>query len=88
VQVTINGKTHDGVANLGKRPTFKGQDIMLEAHLFDFNGDLYGQNARVALIDYLRPEKKFDGIDVLKAQIVLDCAQAREILQKPLTGET
>jgi riboflavin kinase/FMN adenylyltransferase len=56
--------------------------------LFDFNDDLYGQNVRVALIDYLRPEKKFDGIDNLKAQIGLDCDQAREIFRKTLADET
>jgi riboflavin kinase/FMN adenylyltransferase len=88
VRVTIDGKSHDGVANLGHRPTFDGQDVTLEAHLFDFNDDLYGQNVRVALIDYLRPEKKFDGIDNLKAQIGLDCDQAREIFRKTLANET
>jgi riboflavin kinase / FMN adenylyltransferase len=88
VRVTINGTTHDGVANLGHRPTFDGQDVTLEAHLFDFSDDLYGQIVRVALIDYLRPEKKFDGIDDLKAQIGLDSDRAREILRKTLTDET
>ncbi len=88
VRVTVNGATHDGVANLGHRPTFNGQDVTLEAHLFDFNDDLYGQKICVALTDYLRPEKKFDGIASLKAQIGLDCDQAREVLQKTLTDET
>ncbi|MGY9002038.1 MAG: riboflavin kinase, partial [Rhodospirillales bacterium] len=88
VRVTIDGTAHDGVANLGHRPTFDGQDVTLEAHLFDFNDDLYGQNVRVALIHYLRPEKKFDGIDNLKAQIGLDCDQAREIFRKTLADET
>ncbi len=71
---------HDGVANLGRRPTFAGTDLVLEAHLFDFDGDLYGQHLRVALIDYLRPETKFDGVDALKAQITADCTRASEIL--------
>ena len=69
-----------GVANLGRRPTVAGDDIRLEVHFFDFDDDIYGETLRVRLIDFLRPEKKFDGLDALKAQIALDCGQAREIL--------
>ncbi|NIA71164.1 bifunctional riboflavin kinase/FAD synthetase [Pelagibius litoralis] len=68
------------VANLGRRPTVAGEDLRLEVHLFDFAGDLYGETLRVRLIEFLRPEKKFDGLDALQAQIALDCGQAREIL--------
>jgi len=71
---------HAGVANLGHRPTFAGTDVILEAHLFDFDGDLYGRHLRVALVGYLRPEKKFDGLDDLKAQIAADSVQARHVL--------
>ena len=71
---------YDGVANLGRRPTFGGEDIILEVHLLDFAGDLYGKRLRVALIEYLRPEKRFDGIDALKAQIKADSAQAKALL--------
>lgn len=71
---------HDGVANLGSRPTFAGEGIVLEVHLFDFDGDLYGQHLRVALLDYLRAEKKFDGLDDLKAQIAQDGERARRVL--------
>jgi riboflavin kinase/FMN adenylyltransferase len=71
---------HSAVANLGRRPTFGGEGIVLEAHLFDFDGDLYGRHLRVALVEYLRPEKKFDGIDKLKAQIADDSSRARQIL--------
>jgi len=73
-------KWYDGVANYGSRPTFDGNDTILEAHLFDFDGDLYGRHLRIALVDFLRPEKKFDGIDDLKAQIALDCDNAKRIL--------
>lgn len=72
---------YDGVANYGSRPTFDNKDTILEAHLFDFDGDLYGRHLRVALVDFLRPEKKFDGIDDLKAQIAIDCDNARRILK-------
>jgi len=77
-----NGETvwRPGVANIGHRPTFAGADVILEAHLFDFAGDLYGRRVRVALVDFLRPERKFDGIAELKAQIAEDCEQARIIL--------
>jgi riboflavin kinase / FMN adenylyltransferase len=71
---------HDGVANFGRRPTFDGTDLRLEVHLLDFAGDLYGRHLRVALIEHLRPEHKFPGIEALKAQIAADAAQARAVL--------
>ena len=70
----------DGVANVGTRPTFNKEEVLLEAHLFDYDGDLYGQHIRVFLVEFLRPEMKFDGLDSLKAQIAKDSEQAREIL--------
>jgi riboflavin kinase / FMN adenylyltransferase len=84
VRVEIEGdappRWRDGVANLGTRPTLGGTDLRLEAHLFDYAGDLYGRHLRVALIEHLRPERKFAGLDELKAQIAADAAQARAIL--------
>lgn len=71
---------HHGVANLGIRPSFRSDRPLLEAHLFDFDGDLYDKHLRVALIAYLRQEKKFDGLDALKAQIAADSARARLLL--------
>jgi len=71
---------YDGVANYGSRPTFDKKDTIFEAHLFDFDDDLYGQHLRIALVDFLRPEKKFDGIDDLRAQIAIDSDNARRIL--------
>lgn len=72
---------HDGVANLGTRPTVGGTDLRLEAHLFDFAGDLYGRHIRVALVEHLRPERKFSGLDQLKAQIADDAQRARAELR-------
>lgn len=70
-----------GVANVGVRPTFGGGvEPLLEAHLFDFAGELYGQTLAVEMIDHLRPEKKFDGPEQLRAQILEDCARARRLL--------
>lgn len=73
---------HDGVANLGSRPTFDKQDVILEAHLFNFDGDIYGRHLRVALAGYIRAERKFDGLPALKAQIAEDCDTARAILSE------
>ncbi len=71
---------HDGVANLGVRPTVDGRTLLLEVHLFDFAEDIYGRHLRVALVDHLRPEIKFPDLDALKAQIADDCRRARIIL--------
>lgn len=70
----------EGVANFGNRPTFDKKDTIFEVHLFDFDDDLYGRHLRIALVDFLREEKKFDGLDDLKAQIALDSDNARQIL--------
>jgi riboflavin kinase/FMN adenylyltransferase len=69
-----------GVANFGRRPTFDKQDVLLEVHLFDYAGDLYGRHLRVGLVDFLRPERKFNGLDALKTQIEEDCRAARTAL--------
>jgi len=73
-------RTVDGVANIGLRPTVGGLVPRLEAHLFDINVDLYGRHLRVALVEYIRPERKFAGLEALKAQIAEDAARARAIL--------
>lgn len=95
VEVAIGGEALDGdpadwrpaVANLGWRPTFGGQDLVLEVHLLDFEGDLYGRMLRVALRAHLRSERKFDGLDSLKAQIALDCDRARTLLSAPPSSQ-
>jgi riboflavin kinase/FMN adenylyltransferase len=81
----LDGKTIDGVANIGLRPTVGTLVPRLEAHLFDINRDLYGRHLRVALVDFIRPERKFAGFDELKAQIAADAARAREILAAEAT---
>jgi len=69
-----------GVANLGLRPTVGTPEPRLEAHLFDIDTDLYGRHLRVQLVEFIRPEKKFAGLDALKAQIAADAASARTLL--------
>ena len=76
-----DGTVVKGVANLGMRPTFDGTAPRLEVHLFDFDADIYDMRISVALLEMIRAEKKFYGLDALKAQIALDCEKAREILK-------
>ena len=71
---------HDGVANFGIRPMYQVNVPLLETHLFDFDGDLYGKYLSVELIRYIRPEAKFPSLDDLIAQIRADAARARAIL--------
>jgi riboflavin kinase / FMN adenylyltransferase len=70
------------VASLGTRPTVDGKDMLLEVHVFDFGGDLYGQEIEVEFVAKLRDEIKFDSLDALTAQMQSDAALAREILSK------
>ena len=70
-----------GVANIGRRPTVNdGTESRIEAHVFDWDGNLYGRRLDVTLHHFLRPERKFDGLPALQAQIALDAAQARRLL--------
>jgi riboflavin kinase/FMN adenylyltransferase len=70
---------YDGVANYGNRPTFDKKDTILEVHLFKYDGDLYGRTIEVSFVDYIRSERKFDGLESLKDQIGQDCAIAEGI---------
>lgn len=74
------GQRLDGVANLGIRPSFETEAPRLEVFLFDFDGDIYGATMIVSLIDFIRPETRFDGLDALKTQIAKDVASARQML--------
>jgi riboflavin kinase/FMN adenylyltransferase len=75
-----NGRMLAGAANLGIRPTFDPPRELLETYIFDFAGDLYGQIVEVGLIERLRGEAKFDGLDALIAQMGKDVARARAML--------
>jgi riboflavin kinase/FMN adenylyltransferase len=74
---------HPGVASLGIRPTFEPPVELLEAHAFDIDEDLYGRTIEVDLVDYIRPEKKFDDLDSLAAAMRSDEAEARRLLAIP-----
>jgi riboflavin kinase/FMN adenylyltransferase len=87
VRATLpDGTMVPGVANIGRRPTVaEGAISRLEAHLFDFEGDLYDQTIAVALHAFIRPERKFDSFQALHAQILADAAHARSLLD-PWSG--
>ena len=73
-------RVYDGAANLGVRPTFDPPKELLEPYFFDFDGDLYGQEIAVELVDFIRPEAKFDDLDALRQQMADDVATARRLL--------
>jgi riboflavin kinase / FMN adenylyltransferase len=84
VRVGLDGDapTMAGVANIGKRPTVDGATELLEIHLLDWSGDLYGRSLEVEFFNHLRSEKRFDGLDALKAQIAEDAIAARRALSR------
>jgi riboflavin kinase/FMN adenylyltransferase len=77
-----DGNMLDGVANLGTRPSFDPPKELLEPYFFDFAGDLYDRTIEVGLVDFLRPEAKFDSLDALKAQMAADSEAARASLSR------
>ena len=72
--------SYHGAASIGVRPMFGENRANLETFIFDFAGDLYGSTVSVALVEFLRPELKFDSLEALITQMDADCAQARAIL--------
>ncbi|NKX38810.1 bifunctional riboflavin kinase/FAD synthetase [Rhodobacteraceae bacterium R_SAG5] len=73
--------SYHGAASVGVRPMFDGEQPNIETYLFDFKGNLYGAHLSVGLVDYLRPEMTFDGLEPFIAQMQADCDQARAILK-------
>lgn len=71
-------RLHEGVANIGYRPTVDGTRLQLEVHLFDFDQDIYGEHVEVEFLHKLREEQRFASFDVLREQIQRDAAQARD----------
>ncbi|MBU2538825.1 MAG: bifunctional riboflavin kinase/FAD synthetase [Proteobacteria bacterium] len=79
-QVIYDGKCYGGVLNIGYNPTFDGQKLSAETHIFDFNQDIYGKPIKINLLRFLRGEMKFSGPEELARQIALDVTSAKEIL--------
>ena len=80
VQIKILNKVHFGIVNFGLRPTFNKQTAILEAHIFDFEEDIYGKEIEVLFFSKIRDEQKFNGIKELLNQITLDITVAKKIL--------
>lgn len=80
VRTAVGGRTIDGVASLGVRPTFGSGPLSIEVFLFEYDGDLYGKHLEVAFIKRLRGEERFPDADALVTQIRRDVEQAREVL--------
>jgi riboflavin kinase / FMN adenylyltransferase len=81
----VDGEWRRSVTNIGLRPTFEGlNERMIECHLLDFQGDLYGRNIRMRFLRRLREEQKFPSLDALKAQIARDSLRARRYFQHPI----
>ena len=78
----IDSRPLPGVASLGTRPTVNGVEPLLEVHVFDFSGDLYGRAIEVEFVAKLRDEVKFDSLDALVVQMKIDGANARDLLSK------
>jgi riboflavin kinase/FMN adenylyltransferase len=77
---TIQGRKHVAVTNVGLRPTVGSDRVLAETYIHDFSGDLYGQSVNVSFLRFIRPERKFDGIDALKEQIARDSEAASRIV--------
>ncbi len=83
VVVTVGEQEIPGVANVGVNPTFGENKRAIEAHLFDFSADLYGQRLRVGFVEHLRGERKFPSVQELVRQIQEDASRARVLLLQP-----
>lgn len=80
-KVQIDGKVYNGITNIGKKPTIHGNNPPgVETYIYDFTDDVYGKDAKVSLLHFVRPERKFDGTDGLKEQLKKDIAYGRDYL--------
>ena len=77
-KVMLDNKNYYAIINYGARPTFDLEQKLLEVHIIDFCGDLYGKEIEVLFLDYIRPIKKFDTIEQLKTQLQIDLKKAKE----------
>lgn len=77
----VEGRSYSAVTNVGTRPTVGGHHITVEPWLLDYDGDLYGKKITLEFLDFLRPEQKFDSLEDLKAAILKNAEQTREIVK-------
>jgi len=76
----LDGSRHEAAVNVGVRPTFGGGELLIEAHILDFAGDLYGHRLTLEFVAYTRPELEFSGAEELVARMADDVAETREVL--------
>lgn len=81
--LALEGRLWPSVTNVGLRPTFQGQDLRVECHILDFEGDIYGREVSLQFVERIRGEQRFASIEALKAQIAQDVMQARRLLSLP-----
>jgi riboflavin kinase / FMN adenylyltransferase len=86
VYVIIDGERYEGVLNIGFNPTFGNNELSIEGHLFDFQGDIYGKDVTILFVERLRDEMKFPGPQELAEQIRKDIARGKEILAREPTS--
>jgi riboflavin kinase/FMN adenylyltransferase len=86
VYVIIDGERYEGVLNIGFNPTFGDNELSIEGHLFDFQGDIYGKDVTILFVERLRDEMKFPGPQELAEQIRKDIARGKEILAREPTS--
>ncbi|MEA1959528.1 MAG: bifunctional riboflavin kinase/FAD synthetase [Chloroflexota bacterium] len=82
----LDDASYNAVLNIGVRPTFRGEHRLIEVHLLNFDGDIYGQELKIELVDRLRDEMKFPGPDELKAQLIKDVDLAKVLLERSKTA--
>lgn len=74
------GRAYGGMMNIGRRPTFEGEDLRLEVHLFDFEETLYGERLRVEFVEWIREERRFGGVEALVEQLSADQMRCKQAL--------
>ena len=79
--VYLSQKVYQGAIYIGKKPTFENKNLKVEVHILDFEEDIYGQNLKVEILEFVRGDQKFESIDELKSQITKDCQAIRQILK-------
>ncbi len=80
-RVRLEGSAYAAVTNVGTRPTVDGRGITVEPWILDYSGDLYGREIRLEFLRFLRPERKFPDLDALKAEILRNAAETRDIVK-------
>ena len=83
---SLDGMTRQAAVNVGVRPTFGGDELLVEAHILDFDGVIYGNRLTLEFVQYLRPELAFSGVDELVERMGVDVEQAKAILDVATSG--